>query len=235
MLVDIDFLEHINRTHGRPGGDDVIRGVAEKLRELATESMFLASFGGGQFCLILPATSDAEATQWADRIRTVLSETEFAVGDSTQRLTVSLGVASHIGASSQVENVVGRAREALELAKSSGRNYPVTFGQFDDETEVWRELAAPGRLFEQTVARDVMTPAPIVLGKDHTVAQAAALFSQTRLDTVAVVDEQGKLAGFLLPEDVKLDGSGDAPVSEVMSTDVTSYDEQTEFATLIAL
>ena len=233
VLVDIDFLRQINRDHGRPGGDVVILALTEKLRDLASESMFLASFSGGQFCLILPATSDAEAAQWADRIRAVVADTEFPLGDSTLRLSISLGIASHVGASSQVEKVVERAREALKLAKNSGRNCAVRFGQFDEEIEVWKELAAPGRLFEQTVARDVMTPAPVVLGRNQTVAQADALFRQTRLDVVAVVDKRGKLAGVLLPQDVQPHVSGDTPVSEVMSTDATTYDEQTEFATLM--
>ena len=233
VLVDIDFLGQVNRTHGRPGGDVIIRAVAQKLRELATESMFLASFGGGQFCLILPATSDVEAAQWADRMRAVVADDEFSVADSTLCLTVSLGIASHIGASSQVEEVVRHAREALRLAKNSGRNCAVRFGQFDDEIAVWKELAAPGRFFEQTVARDVMTPAPAALGRNQTVAQAAALFRQTRLDVVAVVDRRGKLAGVLSPQDVQSHVPGNTPVSEVMSTDVTTYDEQTEFATLM--
>ena len=233
VLVDIDFLGLANRTHGRSGGDAVITAVAEKLRELATESMFLASFKGGQFCLILPETSDLEAARWADRIRALAEETEFSTGDSTFRLTVSLGIASHIGASSGVEKVVDRARRALKLAKNSGRNCAVRFGQFDDEIKVWKELAAPGRFFEQTVARDVMTPVPVTLGKNHTVAQAAALFRQTRLDLIAVVDERGKLAGVLSPEDLQPHLAGDTPASEVMSTDVTSYDEQAEFATLM--
>ena len=144
-----------------------------------------------------------------------------------------MGIASHVGASSQVETVVDRAREALKLAKNSGRNCAVRFGQFDDEIEVWKELAAPGRFFERTVARDVMTPAPIVLPKNHTVAQAAALFRQTRLEVVAVVDERGKLAGVLSPQDVQPNVPGDTPLSEVISSDVTSYDEQTDFATLM--
>ena len=233
VLLDIDFLALVNRTHGQPGGDLVIRAMAQKLRELATESMFLASFNGGRFCLILPATSELEAAQWAERIRAVAAETEFSIGDSTLRLTLSLGIASHVGASSQVETVVDRAREALKLAKNSGRNCAVRFGQFDDEIEVWKELAAPGRFFERTVARDVMTPAPIVLPKNHTVAQAAALFRQTRLEVVAVVDERGKLAGVLSPQDVQPNVPGDTPLSEVISSDVTSYDEQTDFATLM--
>ena len=232
-LVDIDFLRLVNQTHGRPAGDLVIRALAEQLRQLATESMFLASFNGGQFCLILPATSDLEAAQWADKIRAAVAQTEFSSGDSTLQLTVSLGIASYTGASSRVETVVEHAREAMKLAKSSGRNCVVRFGQFDDEIEVWKELAAPGRFFEQTVARDVMTPTPVVLERKQTVAQAASLFQQSRLDVVAVVDERGKLDGALWPQDVGPNVPGATPVSEVMSTDVASFDEQTEFAALM--
>lgn len=233
VLIDVDFLGQVNRLHGRPGGDAIIRDVAEELRDLATGTMFLASFGRGRFCVTMPETSDAEAAEWAERTRAALAETEFSIGSSPVGLTVSLGIASHRGASSEVEAVVDRAQRALELAKNSGRNCAVTFGQFDDEIEVWKELAAPGRFFEQTVARDVMTPVPIVLGRDQTVAQAAALFGQTRLEVVAVVDRWGKLAGVLLPQHVQPHIPGDTPVSEVMSTEVTSYDEQTEFATLM--
>ena len=233
VLIDVDFLGQVNRVHGQPGGNAIIGAVAEELRDLVTGSIFLASFGGGRFCAILPETSDTEAAEWADRTREALAETAFSVGDSPVRLTVSLGIASYAGASSQIETVVDRARQALELAKNSGRNCAVTFGQFDDEIEVWKELAAPGRFFEQTVARDVMTPAPIVLGRDRTVAHAAALFGQTRLEVAAVVDKWGKLAGVLLPHHLQPHVPGDTPVSEVMSTEVTSYDEQTEFSTLM--
>ena len=48
-----------------------------------------------------------------------------------------------------------------------------------------------------------------------------------------MVDQRGKLAGVLWPEDVQAHVPGATPVSEVMSTDVTSFDEQTEFATLM--
>ncbi len=233
VLIDVDFLGQVNRLHGQLGADAIIRDLADELRDLATRTTFLASFGAGRFCAILPETSETVAAEWADRVQAAVAQAEFSVGDSPVRLTVSLGIASHRGASSEVETVVDRARRALEMAKNSGRNCAVTFGQFDDEIEVWKELAAPGRFFEQTVARDVMTPAPIVLGRDQTVAQAAALFRQTRLEVVAIVDRWGKLAGVLLPQHVQPHVPGNTPLAEIMSTDMTSYDEQTEFATLM--
>src|SRR5208282_2511791 len=90
-----------------------------------------------------------------------------------------------------------RSAEALDLAKASGGDCVMRDGQFDDKDEAWSTFAAPGRLFEGAVARDVMTPLPGVLRTDGLASEAALLLRRGRLAALPAVDEDGKLLGIV--------------------------------------
>ena len=239
VLLDVDFLRQINHQEGRRAGDAVLRAVADKLRAVSDETVSLSAFADGRFCTLLSETSDVQAAEWAERVRIALSEVEVPLGDAGLQLTASFGIASCNRASDAGEQMVGQAREALELAKNSGRNCVVRFGQFDEEAKTWRDLAAPGKLFEKTVARDVMTPLTILIRSSQAMDQATAFFRQTGLDSLVVVDDDGKLQGIVSAESVLNDltvwDQATGLVSDVMSSEVTSLDEQTEFAVLMGL
>jgi diguanylate cyclase (GGDEF)-like protein len=239
VLLDVDFLRQINRREGRRAGDAVLRAVADRLRSIVEESAFLSAFAGGRFCALLPETSTDQAAEWAEGARAALSEMEVSVGDVAFRPTASFGIASCRADSDAGENLVAQAREALEQAKNSGRDCVVRFGEFDDEAKTWRDLAVPGKLFEKTVARDVMTLLTILIGPDQTIGQAAAFFRQTGLESLVVVDDDGKLRGIVSAESVLSDSTvwdqAAGLVSDVMSTEVVGLDEQAEFAVLMGL
>jgi len=236
VLLDIDFLQRINCEHGRPAGDTVISAAADKLRDLCDDSELVSSFGSGRFCIWLPGLCDVEAAAWADRQRRALAEMTVMLGEKSLQLTASFGIAGQGDGLCTPEEIIDRAAEALQAAKRSGRNCVVRFGEFDDHAKAWADFAAPGKLFERTTARDVMTPCPLVLRPDHTVARAARLFRQTGVSALPVVDSEGKLAGLAFDQSVLCGPSGNGLASlricDVMTTDVPSYDDDTSFATL---
>jgi predicted transcriptional regulator len=134
-------------------------------------------------------------------------------------------------------DVVEQAEQALDLAKASGRDCVVRWGQYEDEAAAWAELATPGRLFEHTVARDVMTACTVSLRVDDSVDRAAALLDQTGLFAVPVVDGQGKLAGVVTQDTDwnRLSGSwrGKRNVRELMNAHPACENEFTSFAALV--
>jgi predicted transcriptional regulator len=93
------------------------------------------------------------------------------------------------------DELIKRAEDAIRMAKSSGRNCVARCGQFDGETREWEDLARQGRLFENTVARDVMVPCPVFVLGDQDAEEAAELLEQSRLSELPVVDRQGRLLG----------------------------------------
>jgi diguanylate cyclase (GGDEF)-like protein len=236
VLADLDLLGRVNYLHGYPSGDAAIRAAADRLRALCDGQQALVRVGGNRFCVWWPEVSAAEAVAWAESARAALAETEVPVSGSSIRLTASFGVAVADATAATAEAVLDRAARALRSAKNSGRNCVVRFGQFDDDAAAWIEYAAPGKLFERTTARDVMAPATILLRPDQPARHAAALLERSGESSFPVVDSQGCLAGLLFRESVlgapTCHESESLTVADLMTTDVSQYDEQTSFATL---
>ncbi|MEN6495049.1 MAG: diguanylate cyclase [Thermoguttaceae bacterium] len=240
VLLDIDFFDRINRLFGRPAGDQLLGDVAVRLRELWAPPAVVASLGGGQFAVLLRDVSDAEAAALAEPIRQALRATEFAVGKTPVQLTFSAGVASLDPTDLSPQSTLERAAAALQTAKNSGRDCLVQYGQFDGETKAWSELVTPGRLFERTVARDVMAPWTLQLQADHGFREAAALLHRTGLKAAPVVDSQGKYVGCFFDRQrpsQAADGDHRASgrVAEAMATDVPHCEEETSFSRLMEI
>ncbi|MDZ4819591.1 MAG: CBS domain-containing protein, partial [Planctomycetota bacterium] len=171
----------------------------------------------------------------------VTEHAAFTLG-ATDRITLSIGLAfaPNQTASESTHSataLLDQAEHALRQAIQSGGNSIVQFGQFAEEEAGWAELATTGKLFEYTLARDIMVPSSLSLNHRDTIAQAAELFQQTQLRALPVVDEEGKLAGLLSASAVQSQlakpNGGNLPANSVMTVDVVSFDEQTTLTALI--
>ncbi len=236
VLADLDYFGRINYLHGYPAGDKVLREVGELLIRLCRPSDFAASFGGGRFGVLLNKTSDDEAITWTDHVREALAETEFSVGDTSERLTASFGIAALQGGLEDPKEVIDRAAGALKAAKHSGRDCAVRYGEFDGDAEAWVDFGAPGKLFNCTVARHIMTPCTTVLQGESTIAAATDLFRRTGAEALPAIDQGGKMAGLLLKQSVLNGPTGvqlaSLQVRDLLTSDVPVYDEETSFTTL---
>lgn len=237
ISLDLDFFRSFGHTHGRPASDQALQAVATTLRGLCQDGETAACFGDDHFCVLLPDASEVEATQWAERAHAAIGQLELKVGEGTSSITASLGVAACRAGECTPEELVERADEALQSAKRSGRDGVVRHSDLDDESKAWTMLAAPGKLFERTLARDVMTPSTLVITPDEPVSLAAALLRQSQLVAIPVVDENGKLVGLVSESSVPA-GRADIErssrrVRDVLSLDPPRYDEETTFAALM--
>jgi CBS-domain-containing membrane protein len=202
------------------------------LNRLRVGSEVLGCLGPDRFCAMLPGASDTAAAEWAEHVREALAAARFKVQGTTWQITASFGVAG-CDAADSAEQLLNLATQALESAKSSGRNCVVRYGEFGADA---RELIAPAKMFDGTVARGVMTPCTVFLQGDEPVGQAVTLLHQTRLDAIPVVDAEGKFLGLCEHSQViAVDESQYTTqrVRDVMTTDVQSFGEAEEFASLL--
>lgn len=238
VLLDLDFLGNINLTHGQGVGDEILRAVANQLKNLTGECKYLASFGAGRFAALLSDASDAQALAWAETARQAIAHLELPLKPETVCVTASLGVAGTMHGATSADELIKRAETAVRMAKSSGRNCVARCGQFDGETREWEDLARQGRLFENTVARDVMVPCPQFVLADQDISDAAELLERTRLTELPVVDRHGRLLGLLSSDQLPADLARIAKrtkVSELMVHDVSTVAETESFANLMEL
>ena len=127
VLLDADRFKALNDRHGHGAGDDVLRGLAARLRSRVREEDIVARFGGEEFLIVLPDTGAEGAASAAEDLRASVAAQPFPVGRFALPLTVSVGWATWRGET--LERLVARADRGLYAAKESGAR-----------------LRAPGRL-----------------------------------------------------------------------------------------
>ena len=67
LALDIDHFKLVNDAHGHAIGDQVLRALADELRNTVRESDFVARIGGEEFLVVLPATGLNEARLVAEK------------------------------------------------------------------------------------------------------------------------------------------------------------------------
>lgn len=121
LLVDVDHLEQINRTYGRPCGDQTLIYIARAVTHDRRVTDILGRYGGDDFVLALPETRVDQALTAAEKIRQEVESGGFSFGGQPVQVTVSIGLAGGQGPASFTD-LVDQAKQALEEAKRAGRN-----------------------------------------------------------------------------------------------------------------
>ena len=120
LLVDVDLFKAVNDRHGHAIGDDVLRGIADVIRNVSPEGSHAGRLGGDEFAVAMPVAI-GEAQYVAECIRSGVDALQFA-RLPTLRATVSIGIAEPAAAGSDLRNWMEAADNALYRAKAAGRN-----------------------------------------------------------------------------------------------------------------
>ncbi len=121
LIMDIDYFKKFNDTHGHQAGDEVLRAVGEQLARTCRDMDLPCRYGGEEFAVVMPATSIADATVAAERIRTAVEETTVNFEGKQLKVTASIGLAQ-LSADDDIARLLRRADDALYESKDAGRN-----------------------------------------------------------------------------------------------------------------
>jgi len=126
LALDIDHFKLINDQYGHPIGDAALKHFVNVCEENIRSSDIFARMGGEEFSILLRNTDQNVATEMANRIRKVVSESPCNEGNVTLNLTVSIGIAT-LSNQTSFDELLADADRALYAAKNSGRNTVETF------------------------------------------------------------------------------------------------------------
>ncbi|MGR3634897.1 MAG: diguanylate cyclase [Shimia sp.] len=124
ILFDIDHFKSVNDTFGHPTGDTILRDLSARLSALnLRKSDRLCRYGGEEFALILPDTTQRDAEGLATRLLNTVADTAFETDHGPLSITCSFGVAgTDATRSPAASDLLETTDTALYLAKSDGRN-----------------------------------------------------------------------------------------------------------------
>ena len=117
LLLDLDRFKHVNDLLGHRFGDQLLCGVAERLRPFCESSGdLLARLGGDEFALLLEGADETMAVTIARRIQREF-EAPVHIGDQTVDLSAGIGIATFPRHGRDAGLLLSRAELAMYAAK----------------------------------------------------------------------------------------------------------------------
>lgn len=117
--VDLDDFKAINDNFGHLVGDEVLREVANCLRESLRRPDIAARLGGDEFAILLPETDVEGARAILNRLQGAL---RVAMRRHAWPVTFSIGAMTFLQPPESVEDVLQRTDRLMYTVKSAGKN-----------------------------------------------------------------------------------------------------------------
>ncbi|MFC4638666.1 putative bifunctional diguanylate cyclase/phosphodiesterase [Deinococcus hohokamensis] len=130
LFVDLDRMKRINDAHGHAAGDQMLRVMAGRLRELAPAGAAVARVGGDEFVLVVPGLDRSGVAALAGQLAAAVSA-PTALASGLTHVTASVGVALFPGDGAAPDDLLRAADMAMYGAKQAGGNH---WGFYDEGT-----------------------------------------------------------------------------------------------------
>lgn len=142
-MLDVDHFKRFNDTHGHDVGDEVLKFVASRVRQVGAGGTAYR-YGGEEFCIVFPRRSSEDCAAALEEVRERIAGYKMSIRNHQQRpvkaregsrkrgatrvggkqvsVTVSAGVAARNDSNPSPEDVLLAADSKLYRAKKAGRN-----------------------------------------------------------------------------------------------------------------
>jgi diguanylate cyclase (GGDEF)-like protein len=122
VIIALDRLATVAEEFGVAIRKQILRRVAQLLREQLRDSDLLVRYGPHEFAVLLPDTDDAGARLVAEHLRNELELASFLTERGDLSVTASLGVAQCDPSTKSVAQTLARAAKAIQQAGERGGN-----------------------------------------------------------------------------------------------------------------
>ena len=130
LFADIDNFKQFNDTYGHLAGDRILKGVASEIQLDLRQYDTLYRFGGEEFAITVPGTTEEQGYSVGERIRRSLERHTF---EGDYKLTLSIGIAHHSGneldETETISSLMEKADMAMYCAKKRGKNQVVVYNE----------------------------------------------------------------------------------------------------------
>ncbi len=145
LIVDVDHFKEINDSYGHLTGDNVLKGLAAKLKAIVRKIDVVCRYGGDEFVIILPDTDEAAAAEARTRVLDALSALTVVPG-----VPISVSIGHYSGSAETVAEVFSAADAEMYREKEKSapldqdiENLSQNLGDFMDGEPEQDEEADP--------------------------------------------------------------------------------------------
>ncbi len=138
IMLDINNISKINRELGHAKGDEVIKLVAEKVKQNTRSSDSAGRYGGDEIAIILPGTSTDEAKYIAEYLTYSLS---CCFIDDVGPVKVSVGIATFPESTRDQEKLLIMAEQAMYISQSKGYKDGMSAIVSSSDFNFWDDMA----------------------------------------------------------------------------------------------
>ena len=117
IMLDVNNISKINRELGHAKGDEVIKLLAEKVKQNIRSNDKAGRYGGDEIAIIMPETNTSDAKYLAEYITYCLS---CCFVDDVGPVKVSVGIATYPDCSKDQEKLLILAEQAMYISQAKG-------------------------------------------------------------------------------------------------------------------
>lgn len=114
IMCDVNRLKLINDAFGHEKGDDLIRYAAKVFRESCRPDDLIARWGGDEFIIFLPKTSNEDSKKIIDRINA--NSKEYSI--NSIQLSIACGTSTKDTSEYSIQDLLRHAEDAMYREKS---------------------------------------------------------------------------------------------------------------------
>ncbi len=122
LMLDLDKFKVLNDTYGHWTGDRALKTLGATMLATVGPRDITARVGGEEFAVLLPGRDLSAAEMLAEQLRRAVEKVRIEEGESTIKMTVSIGVSMRKPGERTWADTLRRADKALYQAKRGGRN-----------------------------------------------------------------------------------------------------------------
>ncbi len=121
LFLDLDRFKEVNDTYGHDVGDELLKKVAQRLKDSLREEDTIARLGGDEFTIIIRDLNYNDMLEIAKKIIDNMQEL-FYIGHIKLHTTFSIGISSYPNDGKRAEELLKNADTAMYEAKEAGKN-----------------------------------------------------------------------------------------------------------------
>ena len=127
LVLDIDRFRLINTRLGARAADQVLIGLAQRLRRIVGDDDVCARIGGNEFAIYVPHADQEELTRLIECLQTLRTKPWRIAGQEVS-LQISAGISMAENQTTSGGDLLYEARSALDKAKQQGGGRTQVFG-----------------------------------------------------------------------------------------------------------